>query len=194
MPGSPVFSPSAKWHTLSVHPIELAPIGLKVSASVSFHGSGPAASWLLRYRLEGEIDALALPEPAPAGPADGLWRHTCLEAFVLDGDGPGYHEFNFSPSGQWAVYRFVNERQRLDNDAPPLLGPTISVERTGRPLTLEARLPQALLPTRPTRIGLNAVIETLSGEISHWALQHPRSERPDFHHPGAWTLPVISPH
>lgn len=178
---------------LLVHPSEQGSAGLSVSATLAPVGSDDGPGWLLRYRLEGDIDALALPPPA-VGAADGLWRHTCLEAFVQDGDGPGYHEFNLSPSGQWAVYRFSAERQRVAGDAPPPTGPTITTERSADSLVLQAWLPDALLPARPTAIGLTAVIETLDGRTSHWALHHPRADRPDFHHSAGWTFhPALHP-
>ena len=193
MPSPQPFSLPAAALPLLVHPTEQAPAGLSISASLAVAGSEDGAGWLLFYRLQGDIDALAIPAPA-AGPADGLWRHTCLEAFVQDGDGPGYHEFNLSPSGQWAVYRFSGERQRVPGDAPPPAGPSITTERSADLLVLQAWLPRALLPARPTAIGLTAVIETLDGQLSHWALDHPRDDRPDFHHPAGWThRPALPP-
>ena len=54
-------------------------------------------------------------------------------------------------------------------------------------MTLQAWLPQALLPSRPTAIGLTAVIETRGGQVSHWALHHPHDDCPDFHHAAGWT-------
>ena len=179
LPGAPL--------PLLVHPSERGPADLSVSVSLAQVSSDDGPGWLLRYRLEGDVGALAIPSPA-AGAADGLWRHTCLEAFVQDGDGPGYREFNFSPSGQWAVYRFSAERQRMPGDAPPPAGPTITTERSADSLVLQAWLPCALLPARPAAIGLTAVIETLDGRLSHWALHHPHDDRPDFHHSAGWTL------
>jgi hypothetical protein len=70
---------------------------------------------------------------------------------------------------------------------PPTTGPSITLERTPGSLTLNAWVPRALLPVRPTAIGLTAVIETRNGDVSHWALHHPRADRPDFHHPAGWT-------
>lgn len=178
---------------LVIHPTEKAPAGLSISASLALAGSEDGPGWLLHYRLEGDIGALALPPPAE-GAADGLWRHTCLEAFVQDGDGPAYHEFNLSPSGQWAVYRFSAERQRASDDAPPRDGPEIIAERSDRSLVLQAWLPRALLPAHPGAIGLTAVVETLDGRLSHWALHHPRADRPDFHHCAGWThRPALPP-
>jgi hypothetical protein len=187
MPALPP-SPPAGPLSLLVHPTERGPAALSLSVSLSAATSDAGPGWLLEYRVLADISAIVLPEPAPAGPADGLWRHTCLEAFVQDGDGPGYHEFNLSPSGRWAVYRFCGERQRVADDLPPEAGPSITMERSPQSMRLQAWLPHALLPARPGAIGLSAVIETRDGQISHWALHHPRDDRPDFHHPAGWTL------
>jgi hypothetical protein len=187
MPASPSFALTGSAMPLVVNPGEQAPAGLTVAVSLADVISGPAPGWHLRYTVTGDADALAIPAPASPGPADGLWRHTCLEAFVQDGDGPGYHEFNFAPSGQWAVYRFRAERERATADSPPTTGPSITLERSPGSFILNAWVPHSLLPVRPTAIGLSAVIETRNGEVSHWALHHPRADRPDFHHPAGWT-------
>ena len=102
-----------------------------------------------------------------------------------------YREFNFSPSGQWAAYRFSAERARdpaaESSDHPPV----ITCERTVEALTLNVWLPPALLPApedlASLRIGLNAVVETHDGQLSYWALHHPRADRSDFHDAGGWT-------
>ena len=61
-------------------------------------------------------------------------------------------------------------------------------------LRLRAWLPRTLLPDTPGAVGLSAVIETLDGQLSHWALHHPRADRPDFHHRAGWTAhPPLSP-
>ena len=179
---------------LSVHPTEQGPSGLGVSVSLAVAGSVEGPGWLLDFLVEGDIGALRLPAAAEPGPADGLWRHTCLEAFVQDGDGPAYREFNFSPSGQWAVYRFTAERHRSADDPPPPVGPSIDVTHSSDALRLQAWIPRALLPLAPGSLGLSAVIETQDGQISHWALHHPRADRPDFHHAnGRSHRPAVPP-
>ena len=45
----------------------------------------------------------------------------------------------------------------------------------------------SLPPSRALQIGLCAVVESMDGHISHWALHHPRPT-PDFHDPAGWTL------
>ena len=64
----------------------------------------------LNFRLSGDIGALVLPAPAASVRADGLWRHTCFEAFVAAAGPREYWEFNFSPSGAWAAYHFTGYR------------------------------------------------------------------------------------
>jgi hypothetical protein len=134
------------------------------------------ASLRLSYRLAGNLEALAIPAQAPAARADGLWAHTCFEAFVAAGDG-SYLEFNLAPSGQWAAYRFEDYRVGM----APLEGveaPRIEVARAGGALELRAvvHLPW----DRPLRVGLTAVIEAAGGQLSYWALRHPAAV-PDFH-------------
>ena len=59
----------------------------------------------LGYFITGAIGDLILPAPAAPARADGLWRRTCLEAFVrpMPGEACAF-EFNLSPSGEWAAY------------------------------------------------------------------------------------------
>src|ERR671921_468671 len=63
------------------------------------------------YRIEGDLDRVRIPPPRPPRVADRLWEHTCCELFIADADGPGYQEFNFSPSGEWAAFRFTGYRE-----------------------------------------------------------------------------------
>ena len=143
----------------------------------------------LRYELQGDIDNILIPELQPPGEADELWRHTCFEAFIAVVEETPYHEFNFSPSGQWAAYAFDDYRVRKvwqTNHAP-----TIHFARSDHQLVLSAVISEADLPdnplNQPYRLGLTAVLETKAGEHSYWALFHP-SGKPDFHHRNGFTL------
>ena len=157
----------------------------------------PRGELCLVYQLTGALSALMLPAPAPAPAAtDGLWRHTCLEAFIAPARGTAYAEFNFSPSGDWAHYAFDAERVRAPS-SPPVPAPQIATQRDTRTLTLTATLPADALPASaddaPALLGLSAVIEALDGTLSYWALTHPR-DVPDFHARAGWTarLPSIA--
>lgn len=135
------------------------------------------------YVLEGDIDRLRIPPQRPARVVEGLWRQTCCELFIADEDGPGYREFNLSPSGEWAAYEF--ERYR---EGRPLAGapaPQIAVRRSAGRLELAAII--ALRHHGKRRVGLAAVIEDESGVLSYWALRHPPG-KPDFHHREAFAL------
>jgi len=148
--------------------------------------------WQLRYTLEGAPHALRLPPPSPRpSPTDGLWRHTCFEAFVAAEGSPRYREFNFSPSGDWAAYAFSAPRQR-DPSAPPAASPRIhcTLDAPQR-LCVDVLLPAAGLPTADLILGLSAVIEAADGTLSYWALAHPRAQ-PDFHDRSGWTAHVTA--
>jgi len=140
----------------------------------------------LAYRLRADPVALLLPPATTPRRADGLWRHTCFEVFIRPAGAPGYLEFNFSPSGEWAAYRFDARR---DGMHPLALSrePESRVTRLPDGLRLEVEL---LLPPpagEPVQLGLTAVVETLGGHLGYWALRHGPGAA-DFHDPESFTL------
>lgn len=144
------------------------------------------------YTLTGDCNNLRIPPPRSPTKVDGLWRHTCFEAFIAEQGKPAYWEFNFSPSGEWACYAFSSYR----NAAPPREEepvPTITTHKMKRQLKVTASmyLPQSVL-AQPLRLALSAVIEEQSGVLSYWALQHP-SDKPDFHHVASFVLTIAPP-
>jgi hypothetical protein len=54
------------------------------------------------YQVEGDIDQLQLPPQRRSAHTDGLWQHTCFEAFVRETGARNYLELNFAPSSEWA--------------------------------------------------------------------------------------------
>ena len=141
---------------------------------------------MLTFSLVGDISGLRVPEYNSPRRMDNLWQHTCFEAFVMAGEGPGYREYNFSPSGEWAVYAFSDYRDGAGLDIE--LAPGIVVRKTRDRLEVDAEIHQYFLPQGgPLRLGLSAVVEEADGVLSYWALQHPPG-KPDFHHPDAFTL------
>lgn len=156
-----------------------------LAIAVGVHRS--AAGLTLNYRISGAAQAISLPAQAAAGPADELWRHTCCEAFIAGES--GYHEFNFSPSGAWAVYRFTAIRQR---DAAYRLpaAPIVHCLADAGGFTLTADIPAALFPPgTERRLGLTAVIERADGSLAYWALRHD-GPQPDFHRPATFLIPL----
>ncbi|WP_439115372.1 DOMON-like domain-containing protein [Hydrogenophaga sp.] len=181
---------------LLCHPATPCAHDLQITASMALAGAvvGSAATGglLLSYRISGNVSALKIPLRATPGAADGLWQHTCFEAFVKVPGESAYCEFNFSPSGQWAAYRFSDERVR-DTTAEAAQGriePHIDMGLDANTLHLQAWLPHSALPAapagQPLQWGLTAVVEDRSGQLSYWALHHPAA-KPDFHHRGGLT-------
>ncbi|WP_309627857.1 DOMON-like domain-containing protein [Brevundimonas sp.] len=133
------------------------------------------------FRVDGDLHRVNVPDPASPQRTDGLWRTTCLEVFVHAGE--GYYEFNLSPSGQWAAYRFGSYRQGMAE--ADIGAPTLSTERDDRGFRLTARM--ELPHDADGRLALSAVIEQTDGAKTYWALAHP-SDKPDFHHPDSFVL------
>ena len=173
---------------LHCHPAAPCARPLQVQVSLAVAGSETGPGLLLHYTLGGDLSGLRLPPPAEPGPADSLWRHTCFEAFVGLAGEPAYHEFNFSPSGQWAAYRFMAQRQRSPEADIPVR-PEIDLDVSDSDLSMQVWLPRSALPEahagKTWEIGLSAVIETTDGQLAYWALRHPAAQ-PDFHHRGGW--------
>jgi hypothetical protein len=143
----------------------------------------------LTFCLRGDIARIRLPPAALPRFATELWQHTCFEAFVGIEGQPAYHEFNFAPSGEWAVYAFSDYRQGRSARAESQ--PLTSVDVTDARLELKAVLGLGTLSAEhrdgALRIGLSAVIEAVDGTRSYWAIRHP-ADRPDFHHVGSFAL------
>ena len=153
-----------------------------------------SAELQMTFRLDGDIPRIRVSPPGAPRFATQLWRHTCFEAFIAVEGQPAYHEFNFAPSGEWAVYAFCGYR----NGGPvanEMMRPHIAVRSTGSRLELDTivRLDSlsAIHPRASLRIGLSAVIEASDG-LSYWALRHP-ADKPDFHDADGFALLLEPP-
>jgi len=150
----------------------------------------PQGSLRLSYELTGDLAQIRIPAPLSPAAVDGLWEHTCFEVFVAVAGETRYHEFNFSPSGQWAAYAFSDYRVRGTWTASQ--APAISFTQTHGHLLLKAVIEAADLPQnidgKPLQLGLAAVIEDSDDSLSYWALHHPEPARPDFHHRSGFIL------
>ncbi len=149
-------------------------------------GEAASGSLALTFGLAGDISGLRILDSRSSRRAGGLWQHTCFEIFVMAKNGPGYREFNFSPSGEWSVYAFCGYRDGGELEIE--LTPGIRVRKTMNRLELDAEIPGCCLPSgRLLRVGLSAVVEDADGVLSYWALRHPAG-KPDFHHTDAFAL------
>jgi len=147
---------------------------------------------VFQYSLEAQMSRVRIPASGGGRRADELWKHTCFEAFLAPAHSPGYHEFNFSPSLDWSIYRFNAYREGM-SPAQIDRAPQISVRRDDERLELKSAVHLGHLAglhgTHRLRIALAAVIEDENGKLSYWGLRHP-SDKPDFHHPNGFVLQV----
>jgi hypothetical protein len=161
---------------------------------VAIEASPGSRELMIRFRIDGEVGRLRLPLPEVARRRDGLWQHSCFEAFLRADAGDSYHEFNFAPNGDWAAYRFGS--RRAERSLPDLPPPRVLLARHGDHCMLTAGIPISALPelTGAASIGagLAAVIEAADGGLSYWALAH-AGEKPDFHDPATFALRVRLP-
>jgi hypothetical protein len=164
--------------TLKLHPDALGSGATHIEVDAARPRAGILA---LSYVVTGTIGELLLPPVAAAARTDELWRHTCFEAFIRPMSDEVYYEFNFSPSTQWAAYRFDRYRSGMQ-PAREISAPRIEGRSAPGCYTLRVSLQTGELPSSPWRVGLAAVIEETSGRKSYWALAHPPGKA-DFHHP-----------
>ena len=112
---------------------------------------------------------------------DNLWKHTCFEAFFGKPDSEQYWELNVAPSGHWNLYQFDAYRSG-GKEEPDTDIPTTSWKQSDRKcccsitLNLSPWWEDLQLP----ELAISAVLETQTGRLSYWALQHP-GDKPDFH-------------
>jgi len=163
------------------------PASLALAGSVQRDGDRLS----LQYRLE-DPEGLVLLPPASAAPQrrDGLWEHTCLEAFLAEPGAAPYWEVNLAPSGDWNLYRLSGYRQGLTPESAISALP-FAVNRRPDGLDLAVNLNLAALPLagRPLALGITAVLELSDGVILYWALLHPGKEA-DFHRREGFGLKV----
>jgi hypothetical protein len=148
----------------------------------------------ITFRLDGDIPRIRVPSPSVPRIATQLWQHTCFEAFIALEGHRAYHEFNFAPSGEWAVYAFSSYRNGgpLTNE---MMQPHITVRSTGSRMELDTLVRLgglSVIHTRASlRIGLSAIVEASDG-LSYWALHHP-ADKPDFHNAEGFALLLEPP-
>jgi len=144
---------------------------------------------VLRYVATGLIRDVQFPAFSGWTRADGLWEHTCFEAFIRAAGGQTYCELNFSPSSQWAAYVFDRYREGMREACD--IHPQVEMKYGEGLYELRAYIArdqlEALSLRAPWRVALSAVIEQENGEKYYWALKHPPGKA-DFHHADGFAL------
>lgn len=142
----------------------------------------------VRYTLTGPIEQVLLAKPTERpSRKDELWLETCFELFLRQKDTVApYLEFNFSPSGDFAIYLFSGYREGVTRPVTPWI-PAICAQMDGHCLTLSTQIPitaiRSLLGANDgLEAGLCSVLKAHDGSFAFFAAHHP-AEKPDFHHP-----------
>jgi hypothetical protein len=159
-----------------------------VLCSVSWQGPG---NWCFDYIVGEPPEALRLPPAVTPARADGLWQRTCFELFLRRPGETGYYEFNFSPSGEWAAYRFDGYRAGMAD--LPIRAPRII---SSDPAQFAAGMTAHL-----TTLGIDAETAKLmaemdvggigSGPVSNYAL-NACLEDPTFQAAGPWEAAITA--
>lgn len=180
-------SSETPWNSLVVYPASDSNAVQTIHARVRHERPGRLS---FEYVLRGKLPLLRIPPTSLPARTDGLWKHTCFEAFIATADTPRYYELNFSPSREWAIYRFDAYRDGMSS-IDITLPPELIVRRFDDRLELDAavRLPELVAPqaARTLQLALSAVVEEDSGTLSYWALKH-AADKPDFHHSDGFVL------
>ncbi|MGQ0752173.1 MAG: DOMON-like domain-containing protein [Betaproteobacteria bacterium] len=150
---------------------------------------------MLNFTIEADVARLRIPPARASVTGHELWKHTCCECFIALKGEPAYHEYNFSPSGEWAVYAFAKYREGAPR-TDVALDPRIAVCALEDRIELNAAIALARLSERyrgkEVMLGLSAVIEDAVGALTYWALAHP-AEKPDFHRRETFLLELPPP-
>ena len=180
------------WTALSCYP---------TPASDAVHGidirlaRDPAGSLTLQYVLRADMLHVRIPPKAPSVRADGLWTHTCFEAFIAPAVGAAYYALNFSPSLQSAIYSFGAYRQGMsptDVTVPPRLAVRSFDDRLELDAIIRLDDLKALQGAHTLKLAATAVVEDEGGTLSYWALKHAPG-KPDFHHQDGFVLELPVP-
>ena len=101
---------AAHWTVLVAHPdTSRQPVS---GIAVEVRLAGPT-TLVCNYSLHGDIGRVRVSGAGTGRRADGLWQHTCFEAFIAPQGAAGYYEFNFSPTLDWAAYQFTDYRDGM---------------------------------------------------------------------------------
>ena len=141
--------------------------------------------------LRGNLSELAIPAPEEFPERkDRLWEETCLELFLGEAGSERYWEFHLSPAGHWNVYRFTSYRKQMrEEQAFASLPFRVRKEPEALWFSLDVGLGKIIPAGTAIEAGISAVLRSVTGGRSHWALAHP-GPRPDFHRRDGFTVKI----
>ena len=158
---------------------------IKITGSAGREGS----VFSINYELTGDLSRIVLPADGKT-PARviGLWEATCLEFFLAPRGRADYWEFNLSPAGDWDVFHLDAYREGFRQE-PSIQSLPFDFYSGPDALSLFLKCDLGGIIAAETSIdaAISAVIKTVDGKITCWALAHP-ADKPDFHHRGSFVL------
>ncbi len=136
----------------------------------------------IHYTLFGQLADIAIPAiETTLARRDGLWEETCLEFFLAAKNSQQYWEFNLSPAGHWNVYRFAGYREGMQEEAAFTALPfLVEIQLNSLSLALDVSLNRIIPAGKTLEVGICAVIQDRSGQLTYWALTH-HGPRADLH-------------
>jgi len=137
----------------------------------------------IHYVLTGKIEEIFL-SALSVNPTrkDDLWKTTCLEFFVAIKELPQYWEFNISPSGDWNAYHMDAYRRIGFREETSIQRLQLETQKAANGFlwTAAVDLNPIIQAKRVLEIGIAAIIRTVHGSQTYWALVHPAPQA-DFH-------------
>lgn len=134
-------------------------------------------SSIVWFAVDGPLDEIKWPKKALSQKfTDKLWETTCFELFAFGPDERTYVEWNFSPSGHYAIYEFSDYRKKV-RDLKNLRCQIVA--RWPQPGRFEL-IANIERPFEITKVNFAIVLETKKAEKIYYALSHSKEE-PDFH-------------
>lgn len=136
----------------------------------------------LGYDLIGQAAAITIPSHGGRPLRRyGLWNETCFELFLGIESSDRYWEFNFSPKGHWNVFRFETYRKDMREESTFVSLPfSVHALPESLNLSVEIHLAKIIPADQALKAGISAVLRSVEGDCTYWALTHP-SAQPDFH-------------
>lgn len=181
-----------KIQCLALFPFEKKLFSFSTTATFSCHDGTLDVSFVVTGRMDDIVFPVQSVSPTRQ---DNLWKHTCFEVFLSPAGQNAYWEFNLSPSGDWACYRFSAFRKDMSIEYR-VSNIVIEKKQFSDSKKWSAGIPLKMIPglcgAEHMDCGLTAVIETNDGHKNHWALSH-HGSKPDFHLRESFNLCIV-PH
>ena len=136
----------------------------------------------VHYLLSGNLKGILFPNCSaqPKRKVD-LWKETCCELFFAAKSAPAYWECNFSPSGDWNIYRMDAYRRIGFREEALLQRLQLESRQELDEFVLDAVIDlNPIFQDQTLEVGISAIIQTKDEKESYWALAHPASQA-DFH-------------